>query len=379
MKILICCDSFKGTLTSLEACQTIQDAALKVNPNFKIKIYPMADGGEGTSEIINHLTHGTMIPVETIDELGNKVTCTYSYSPNIAIIDTASCIGIEKYLKNSSLSMQPMLANSFGLGIVIKDAIHRGTKKIVIGLGGSATNDGGMGLLNAFGVEFLNKQNKAIRPSLSTIDLIDSIDISKFYFPEKIEIVALCDVENRYMGKNGATYIFGKQKGINEEYLEIIDKKLEKIAILLNRSFKKNITNIPGSGAAGGLGGVLLGIFNATKESGINAIMNMSDIEKDIKECDLVITGEGCTDAQTIEGKVPSGIARVALKYNKPVVIISGCLNQGYENLYKLSNIIGIYSTLQKSMEFDEISKNARSSLIKTSFSIIKTLSYFSN
>ena len=181
------------------------------------------------------------------------------------------------------------------------------------------------------------------------------------------------------MGKNGATYIFGKQKGINEEYLEIIDKKLEKIAILLNRSFKKNITNIPGSGAAGGLGGVLLGIFNATKESGINAIMNMSDIEKDIKECDLVITGEGCTDAQTIEGKVPSGIARVALKYNKPVVIISGCLNQGYENLYKLSNIIGIYSTLQKSMEFDEISKNARSSLIKTSFSIIKTLSYFSN
>lgn len=379
MKILICCDSFKGTLTSLEACQTIQDAALKVNPNFKIKIYPMADGGEGTSEIINHLTHGTMIPVETIDELGNKVTCTYSYNPNIAIIDTASCIGIEKYLKNSSLSMQPMLANSFGLGIVIKDAIHRGTKKIVIGLGGSATNDGGMGLLNAFGVEFLNKQNKAIRPSLSTIDLIDSIDISKFYFPEKIEIVALCDVENRYMGKNGATYIFGKQKGINEEYLEIIDKKLEKIAILLNRSFKKNITNIPGSGAAGGLGGVLLGIFNATKESGINAIMNMSDIEKDIKECDLVITGEGCTDAQTIEGKVPSGIARVALKYNKPVVIISGCLNQGYENLYKLSNIIGIYSTLQKSMEFDEISKNARSSLIKTSFSIIKTLSYFSN
>lgn len=378
MKILICCDSFKGTLTSLEACQTIQDAALKVNPNFKIKIYPMADGGEGTSEIINHLTHGTMIPVETIDELGNKVTCTYSYSPNIAIIDTASCIGIEKYLKNSSLSMQPMLANSFGLGIVIKDAIHRGTKKIVIGLGGSATNDGGMGLLNAFGVEFLNKQNKAIRPSLSTIDLIDSIDISKFYFPEKIEIVALCDVENRYMGKNGATYIFGKQKGINEEYLEIIDKKLEKMAILLNRSFKKNITNIPGSGAAGGLGGVLLGIFNATKESGINAIMNMSDIEKDIKECDLVITGEGCTDAQTIEGKVPSGIARVALKYNKPVVIISGCLNQGYENLYKLSNIIGIYSTLQKSMEFDEISKNARSSLIKTSFSIIKTLSYFS-
>lgn len=284
MKILICCDSFKGTLTSLEACQTIQDAALKVNPNFKIKIYPMADGGEGTSEIINHLTHGTMIPVETIDELGNKVTCTYSYSPNIAIIDTASCIGIEKYLKNSSLSMQPMLANSFGLGIVIKDAIHRGTKKIVIGLGGSATNDGGMGLLNAFGVEFLNKQNKAIRPSLSTIDLIDSIDISKFYFPEKIEIVALCDVENRYMGKNGATYIFGKQKGINEEYLEIIDKKLEKMAILLNRSFKKNITNIPGSGAAGGLGGVLLGIFNATKESGINAIMNMSDIEKDINE-----------------------------------------------------------------------------------------------
>ena len=374
MKIVITCDSFKGSLTSKQVCQSISNAIHNVSKFIETASYPMADGGEGTTQILNDLLKGTLIDFDCVDEFGNKIKTQYSIYENTAILDVASCIGIEKYVQDRTFKMNPNQGNSYGVGLLMKDAINSGCKTIIIGLGGSCTNDGGMGILKAFGAKFIDKNNYEVRPCLDTINDVKYIDTKSLSIPKNIKIVTLCDVKNTLLGINGATYTFGKQKGIDPLNFKNIDRKLEKYCKLVKTALNIDIQYSIGSGAAGGIGATLNGIFHAQPKEGVQAIIELSNIKKNIATCDLVITGEGKTDSQTINGKVPYGIAKLANEYNKPVIIISGALEPGFENLYTLPNIIGIYSTINGIITLEDAIKNADQSLERTAYSIIKTI-----
>ena len=374
MKTVITCDSFKGSLTSIEACATIQKAIQSVSDLIETKLYPMADGGEGTAEIINNLLNGKMVPANTFDELNNEIIVDYSICDSKAIIDVASCIGIEKYIKNKGRKKKPYVGNSYGVGVLMKDAIQRGCKEILIGLGGSCTNDGGMGILNAFGANFLSKDNINLRPCLNNMDSIEKIDLSHFFFPKQVKITVLCDVTNHLLGKKGAIYVFGPQKGIPKDQLEINDKRLEKYRNLLFKETGIDINQYAGSGAAGGIGATLAGMFNAKIQEGIKTIIEISSLKDEIKNCDFVITGEGKTDDQTMNGKVPFGISQIAKEFNKPVIIISGALQDGYEQLYSFENVIGIYSTVKEITSLENAIANASSSLFNTAYTVMRTI-----
>ena len=256
----------------------------------------------------------------------------------------------------------------------MKDAIQRGCKEILIGLGGSCTNDGGMGILNAFGANFLSKDNINLRPCLNNMDSIEKIDLSHFFFPKQVKITVLCDVTNHLLGKKGAIYVFGPQKGIPKDQLEINDKRLEKYRNLLLKETGIDINQYAGSGAAGGIGATLAGMFDAKIQEGIKTIIEISSLKDEIKNCDFVITGEGKTDDQTMNGKVPFGISQIAKEFNKPVIIISGALQDGYEQLYSFENVIGIYSTVKEITSLENAIANASSSLFNTAYTVMRTI-----
>ena len=355
MKTVIATDSFKGGMTSKEACDAAKRAIKRISKDIEVILCPMADGGEGTAEILNEVMGGSLHSISILDCVGNPMQAFYSISGDIAVMDVASCVGLETYLKNSSLSLDPWTANSYGVGQMMKDAVDNGCKELIIGLGGSCTSEGGMGILNAFGARFVNKNGEEERPCLSTIQNVEYIDTESFTLPD-IKITVLCDVTNPLLGDHGAVYTFGKQKGIPVDKLSDAEEAMKKFADLVQTALHADIVHHPGSGAAGGIGGVLYGIFHAQMKKGIETVMKFADFDTKIKDADLIITGEGKTDEQTLHGKVPFGIIQYAEKSNVPVIIISGALGKGYEKLY-LPYVKGIFSTMNSVVSLDEALK----------------------
>ena len=355
-KIIIIPDSFKGSASSMEVCSCIERGVLKVFKNAIIKKIPVADGGEGTVDSIIYAAGGNIKKVYVKNPLGETIEAKYGIiSKDKAVIEMAEASGITLVDDNER---NPLKYSTYGTGELIKDALNSNIKEILIGIGGSATNDCGIGMANALGYRFLDKDNNelnAIAENMIKVAYIDDNNVDKRIFDIKINVA--CDVKNPLHGENGATAIYGKQKGVTEESFHILDDGLKNIARIVKEKFNKEIDYIEGSGAAGGLGGGLVAFCNAQLKSGIDAVLDIIDFEEQIKDASLIITGEGAIDGQTKKGKVPVGVARRAS--NTPVIAIVGDIRDGAEAVYDMG-IVSIMPALKRAMPLEEAIKNSK-------------------
>ena len=356
MKIIVAPDSFKGSLSSIQAANAIEKGIKKAAQNYKepvevIKV-PMADGGEGTVEAIVSANGGRIITTQVLDPLGREVDSFFGVLPdNTAVIEMAAASGINLLSEDER---NPIKTTTYGTGQLIKKALDYGCKRIIIGIGGSATNDGGVGMAQALGIRFLDKEGNQIGfggGELYKIEKIDTSLLDPRIFDTSITIAS--DVKNPLCGPNGASAVYGPQKGATPEMVEILDRNLEHLAAVIKKQLNKDVLNVPGSGAAGGLGAALIAFLEAEFCMGIKIVMELVQLEEKIKNADLIITGEGSTDYQTMFGKVPLGIAKITAKYNKPVVCISGSLGKGYEELYQ-EGIEALFSIVNRPMSLEE-------------------------
>ncbi|MEI0538411.1 glycerate kinase [Brachyspira pulli] len=356
MKIVIIPDSFKGSASSMEVCNCIEKGILKVFKNANIKKIPVADGGEGTVDSILYAAGGNIKKVNVKNPSGKIIEAKYGIiNKEKAVIEMAEASGIT--LVDDDIR-NPLKYSTYGTGELIKDAMNNNIKEILIGIGGSATNDCGIGMANALGYKFLDENNNEIEPIAENMIKVASIDdsnVDKRIFDIKINVA--CDVINPLYGENGATAIYGKQKGVTEESFDILDNGLKNIARIVKEKFNKEIDHIEGSGAAGGLGGGLVAFCNAELKSGIDAVLDIIDFEDKIKDASLIITGEGAIDGQTKKGKVPVGVARRA--NGIPVIAIVGDIRDGAEAVYDMG-IVSIMPALKRAMPLDEAIKNSK-------------------
>ncbi len=327
MKIIIAPDSFKGSLSAFEVSDAIEIGVRQVYPEAVIEKIPMADGGEGTVECLINATHGEIYKQEVIGPIGDPVEAMFGIlgNQNTAVIEMASASGLPLVPLEKR---NPLITTTYGTGQLIKAALEYGCRKMIIGIGGSATNDGGAGMVQALGVHLFDENKKEIGfggAQLSYLEHIDISDIDK-RIKDTYFLVA-SDVQNPLCGPTGASNIYGPQKGATVEMIEILDDSLKHFANIIKRDLGKDIKDVPGAGAAGGLGGGLMAFLNAELKSGIDIVIETVQLEQKLKDTDLVITGEGEINASTLYGKTPIGVARIAKKYNIPVLSISALID----------------------------------------------------
>lgn len=354
-KIVIAPDSFKGNLTSLEVAVCIEKGIRRVLPKVKCIKVPMADGGEGTVQSLIDAAEGELVKKRVKGPAGKIVTACYGWLPGkqTAVIEMAEASGLPLV---DGRDKNPLKTTTYGTGQLMLDAINRGARKIVIGIGGSATNDGGAGMAQALGVKFMNAAGREIKVPgsggmLAKIQAIDVKDLDVRVC--KTDILVACDVENPLCGKKGAAHVFGPQKGATPKMVAVLDTNLRHLGKLIKRDLEKDVAHIPGAGAAGGLGAGLVAFAGATLESGIDIVLKTTGLEKYLKDADLVITGEGKVDFQTAFGKTPSGVAKAAKKHKVPVVAIGGALADDAHNVFA-HGIDGIASAAAKDMSLEE-------------------------
>lgn len=354
MKILAVPDSFKGSLTSARICDIIESVVLSLSNQSTVVKRPLADGGEGTVDALVINTGGLYVTCEVENPNSEKIDATYGIlgDNKTAVIEMASASGL---MLIKSHQRNPLKASSFGTGELILDAIKKGCNRIIMGIGGSATNDGGMGMLKALGFSFLDINGCEIKDG--AIGLIDLVDINVDAVSESIkntEFIIACDVDNPLLGLNGASHVYGPQKGATDEMIAILEAALENYSDVISNKFDIDIKDIPGAGAAGGMGAGLLAFLNTTLKSGFEIISEKIGLEACIKEneFDLIITGEGEINQQTLNGKLPIGIARMAKKYKIPVIAIVGSIGDNIEELYQ-HGITSIFSIVNKPMQLE--------------------------
>ncbi|HEO3901082.1 TPA: glycerate kinase [Streptococcus agalactiae] len=328
MKVVVAIDSLKGSLSSLEASNAIKESINEVIPGADVEVHPLADGGEGTVEALTLGMGGTIETIPVKGPIGEKVHASYGIIPQrqLAIIEMAAAAGITLI---ATEERNPLHTTTYGVGEMIKDAISKGCRHFIIGIGGSATNDGGAGMLQALGYALLDKDNQEI--SLGAQGLADLKSISTDKVIEELkecDFKIACDVTNPLCGAQGCSSIFGPQKGADEDMITKMDTWLSNYATLATSVSEKADATIEGTGAAGGLGFAFLAFTNATLEPGIDIILSEINIEKAISVADLVVTGEGRLDGQTVMGKAPIGVAKLAKKYGKKVVAFSGSVTE---------------------------------------------------
>jgi glycerate kinase len=375
MKILIAPDKFKGSLSAFEVADNIEKGILKVFPKAIVVKVPMADGGEGTVESLVDATGGKIIKTNVKDPLFRDIESFYGIlgDGKTAVIEMAAASGL--YLLKD-YERNPMITTTYGTGQLIKDALDRGCRRFIIAIGGSATNDGGAGMATVLGVKFYDKDGREIGLGGGELSKIYSIDTSNL--DERLkecEFIVACDVANPLIGENGASRVYGPQKGATKEMVEVLDKNLEHYGKLLEKYFNKKIIDVPGSGAAGGLGAGLMAFLNAQLKNGIEIIIETLKLEEKIKEADIVISGEGKIDFQTAFGKTISGIAKLCKKHNKPLIVIAGTV-EDIENLYEIG-VSSIFSIVEKPMSLEDAIKNAPTLLEKSAeriFRLIKAI-----
>lgn len=373
MKFVLAPDSFKESMTSMEACLAMERGIKKVFKDAECIKMPMADGGEGTVDALVNATEGKFIEIEVTNPIGKKIKAKYGIlgDSKTAVIEMAKASGIELINRKER---NPYVTTTYGTGEFIKDAVNRGIKHILIGIGGSATNDGGAGMLQALGVKLLDINKEEIPfggVHLEKIEYIDKGNIDEFLKDVTIEVA--CDVTNPLIGENGASYIFGPQKGANSEMVKVLDDNLRHFALKIKEIFNINIADVPGSGAAGGLGGALLAFLNAELRSGIDLVIKYTNLEEKIKMSDYVFTGEGSIDGQTILGKTPVGVSKLGKKYDVPVMAFAGEVDPQSENLYN-EGMKSIFCIMRGVETLDDALRNGASNLEKTVESIVRIL-----
>ncbi|PID25484.1 glycerate kinase [Sporosarcina sp. P7] len=327
MKIVIAPDAFKGSLHAEEAADAIYSGVKKVYPHAEVVRLPVADGGEGTLSVLMSSTGGTLRTVSVQDPLGRAMDAHFGVlgDGETAVIEMAQASGL---LLLADHELDPMKASTFGTGQLIRHALDAGYRKMIIGLGGSATNDGGTGLLEALGVRFLADE-QVVQMNGSTLSIIDEIDISqldKRLLETDIRIAS--DVENPFVGEQGASFVFGPQKGADAEMVLRLDEGLRHLADMTERQTGVRLHELRGAGAAGGSAGALLAYCGANLKSGIDVVLEAMDFAKQLSSADFIVTGEGKTDRQTLAGKALMGIAKLARVENVPVIVISGAIEE---------------------------------------------------
>jgi glycerate 2-kinase len=335
MKILIAPDKFKGALSAREAAENIAKGLHDALPDATIEMVPMADGGEGTAEVIYNARGGFWLQCKAHDPLGREIDARYAWiaDEKVAVIEMSEAAGMRRLSENEG---DPIRATTFGVGEMILDAARRGAAEIIIGLGGSATNDGGFGMARALGFRFFSGP-KELTGGVSELAKLTRIEApvaagvspansttQPTRLPPQLKIIAAVDVKNPLLGENGATRVFGPQKGATKDDIDILERSLTRLADVVAKEFGIDYRNEPGAGAAGGLGFGLMSFCSAKIRPGFDVVAQAIALEAKIKDADVVITGEGSLDRQTLEGKTPAGVARLARKLDKPVVAIVG-------------------------------------------------------
>lgn len=343
-KIVLAIDSFKGCLSSKEIEQCIAEEIHRILPSCQTVCIPIADGGEGMLDTLIEATQGTFVSTQAHDPLMRIRPARYGIlgDQRTAIIEMAEINGLTTL---SPIKRNPMKTSTYGTGELIKDALEKGFRRFIIGIGGSATNDAGMGMMQALGAHLYDKQGNELEQGGKIMEQIARIDL-KHQHPalKEATFIVACDVQNPFCGPQGAAYVFARQKGANEEQIRQLDEGMRHLALLIERDFSYNINKVKGSGAAGGLGGAFATFLQAHLQSGIDLLLDAVDFDRKITNADWIITGEGKADRQTAEGKVPAGVLKRAKKANIPVMLIAGkvedkaCLQQmGFSRIVKIS------------------------------------------
>jgi len=365
MKIVVAPDSFKGSLTAIEVSDAIEKGIREVFPEAEIIKIPMADGGDGTVQCLVNATGGKILEEKVIGPLGNEVWAFYGIlgDRKTAIVEMAAASGLTLVPENKR---DPLITTTYGTGQLIKAALNQGCRKMIIGIGGSATNDGGAGMVQALGTKLLDKDGEEIGFGGGELKKIVKIDISCMDKRlSDIKVLAASDVNNPLCGPQGASRIYGPQKGATPEIIEELDESLAYFAELIKRDLHKDIKEIPGAGAAGGLGASLMAFLNAELRPGIEIMIEAVKLEQAIKDADLVITGEGKIDSQTIYGKAPIGVAKIAKKYNVPVVAVAAIIEED-SRIFQSYGIDTLIKVSEPPMRLSEI-KTKKIWLIKKS------------
>jgi len=377
MKIVVAPDSYKGSLTAKEACAAIKKGVLKAVPDAEIITIPMSDGGEGTTRSLVDSLGGEMIQCSVMNPLGEAVTAEYAIlSDNTAVIEMAQASGLTLIGKERR---DPMKTTTYGTGEMIKDALDRGCRNFILGIGGSATNDGGAGMAQALGFGLLDRDGRQVPFGGGGLGEIRRIDISAAdpRIRESRFLVA-CDVDNPLCGENGASNVFGPQKGATPEMIGILDKNLCHFADIIERDMGVSVKDVPGAGAAGGLGAGMLAFLSASLRKGVDIVIDAVGLKPSLQGADLVITGEGSCDFQTVKGKTPCGVAKAAQQLGVPAVIIAGQVGTGAEALYE-HGVVGIFTLVNGPVSLDHAMENAGSLLEDAAARTIYCISHFMN
>lgn len=352
MRILICPDKFKGSLTASEVCDAIEAGVRQKYPDAEVIKLPLADGGEGTMQILTKFFNGKIVKVKVHGPLFEEIEAEYGLAGDVAYVEMASASGLQLIPKEKR---DPLETTTLGTGELMKDAVDRGAKKIILGIGGSSTNDAGIGMATALGYSFFSGDQllKPIGKNLIHIDCIETPNV-------KLDVTALCDVNNPLFGESGAAYVYGPQKGATPDVVDLLDKGLRNFEKVARKTFGKS-ADFPGAGAGGGIAGGASVFFNLVVRSGIDFLMESLNIDEELHKADVVITGEGKIDRQTLSGKVVASIARRAA--NKKVIAICG-ICELRENETKKLGISDVISLVDPFTSPEEAIRNARDLII---------------
>lgn len=373
MKIVIAPDSFKESLTALEVAQAVQQGLARILPAAEYQLVPMADGGEGTVQSLVDATQGQLRQTSVIAPLGNQVEAVWGISGDgqTAFIEMAAASGLHLV---PPAQRNPLRTTSYGTGQLLKAALDSGIQKIILGIGGSATNDGGVGMLQALGVKFRDTQGAEIGFGGAALADIAQIDLSGLD-PRlaEVSLEVACDVDNPLCGERGASAVFGPQKGATEAMIAVLDHALAHFAQQVSAQLGKDIAHQAGAGAAGGMGGGLLLLPNVVLKSGVQIVIAATHLADKIRSADLVITGEGRMDAQSIAGKTPIGVARLAKQFNKPVIAIVGSLRDDYPVVYQ-HGIDAVFPIIRQLNSLEITLQQGRDNLISTAENVARLL-----
>jgi len=364
MKIVVAPDSFKGSLTAVGVSDAIGQGVREIFPEAEIVKIPMADGGDGTVQCLANATGGEILKEKVTGPLGDEVLASYGIlgDKKTAVIEMAEASGLTLVPENRR---NPLITTTYGTGQLIKASLDQGCRKMIIGIGGSATNDGGAGMVQALGVKLLDQEGKEVGFGGGELKKVFRIDTK--YLDNRLsetKVLIASDVSNPLCGPKGATRIYGPQKGATPEVIEELDESLAYFAEIIKRDLNKDVKDIPGAGAAGGLGASLIAFLDAELRPGIEIIIEIVKLEQAIKDADLVITGEGKIDSQTIYGKAPIGVAKIAKKYNIPVIAIGAIIKEGAQvvHQYGIDTLIKVSDPPMKM----DTPKSEKKSIIKS-------------
>lgn len=367
-KCVIIPDSFKGSLSSIEVCNIIKEKVNEFFPKCNAIMIPIADGGEGTVDTFIYSLKAEKVNLKVQNAFGEVIDVYYGRIKNKAIIEVAQVVG----LVSAEGRENPSTTSTYGVGEIINHAIEHGCNEIFIGLGGSCTNDCGVGAASVLGTVFKNKNGEEFIPVGKNLNEIEYIDVRKTL--EKLKnckVTAMCDIDNPMYGENGAAFVFAPQKGADEDMVKMLDNNLRALSEKIKKNLNKDVSNIKGSGAAGAFGAGVCAFFNGELKSGIEIILDLIDFDNLISDADIIFTGEGQIDSQSLNGKVVIGISKRAKKQNIPVIVVAGSIGEGAEKAYD-EGVSAIFSINQKAEDYSISRFKAKENLEKTIDSLLR-------